>query len=60
MTAVEVGRTGASAWVLHALSVGKYLSNSFHSMEASPLHAFLQTLSILIFTFISVYFPSIF
>lgn len=32
-----------------ALSVGKYLSNSFHSVKASLLLSFLQTLCLLIF-----------
>lgn len=33
-----------------ALSVGKYLSNSFHSVKASLLFSFLQTFCLLIFS----------
>ena len=57
------GERTRGIWMGVALSVGKYLSNSFHSVKASPLLPFLQTWCLLIFLlppFISsfnFYFP---
>jgi len=41
------------------LSVGKYLSNSFHCLKASLLLSFLQTLCLLIFYCLFLRLPSI-
>lgn len=67
MTAEEGGeervrkgdRTGG-IWMVVALSVVKYLSNSFHSVKVSLLLFFLQTWCLLIFFLSLLYLPLIF
>lgn len=55
----EKGRKNESICLGVALSVGKYLSNSFHSVKTSLLLSFLQTLCLLIFYCLLLYLPSI-